>query len=75
MTIAGGTIISSLQSDRVTKKFGPGKVTAVSVLMTAIALFIANHISVALFPLYLLLILLLMFAMHVRLLKVVKKNI
>lgn len=39
MTIAGGTIISSLQSDRVTKKFGPGKVTAFSVLMTAIALF------------------------------------
>lgn len=39
MTIAGGTIISSLQSDRLTKKFGPGKVTAVSVLMTAIALF------------------------------------
>lgn len=39
MTIAAGTIFSSLQSDRVTKKFGPGKVTAVSVLMTAIALF------------------------------------
>lgn len=39
MTIAGGTIISSLQSDRVTKKFGPGKVTAFSVLMTAAALF------------------------------------
>lgn len=39
MTIAGGTIISSLQSDRVTKKFGPGKVTAFSVLMTAVALF------------------------------------
>jgi len=39
MTIAGGTIISSLQSDRLTKKFGPGKVTAFSVLMTAVALF------------------------------------
>lgn len=39
MTIAGGTIISSLQSDRVTRKFGPGKVTAVSVLTTAFALF------------------------------------
>lgn len=39
MTIAGGTVISSLQSDRLTKKFGPGKVTAFSVLMTAVALF------------------------------------
>lgn len=39
MVIAVGTIISSLQSDRMTKKFGTGKVTAVSVLMTAAALF------------------------------------
>ncbi len=39
MIIAAGTIISSLQSDRLTKKFGTGKVTAVSVLMTAAALF------------------------------------
>lgn len=39
MIIAMGTIVSSLQSDRLTKKFGTGKVTAVSVLMTAAALF------------------------------------
>ena len=39
MIIAVGTIISSLQSDRLTKKFGTGKVTAFSVLMTAAALF------------------------------------
>lgn len=39
MIISAGTIISSLQSDRITKKFGPGKVTAFSVLTTAIALF------------------------------------
>ena len=39
MIIAAGTIISSLQSDRLTKKFGTGKVTAVSVGMTAAALF------------------------------------
>lgn len=39
MIIAGGTIVSSLQSDRLTKKFGTGKVTAVSVLLTAVALF------------------------------------
>ena len=39
MIIAGGTIISSLQSDRLTKAFGAGKVTAFSVLMTAVALF------------------------------------
>ena len=39
MIIAGGTIVSSLQSDRLTKTFGAGKVTAFSVLLTAIALF------------------------------------
>lgn len=39
MIIAMGTIVSSLQSDRLTKKFGTGKVTAISVLMTAAALF------------------------------------
>lgn len=39
MIIAFGTIVSSLQSDRLTKKFGTGKVTAFSVAMTAIALF------------------------------------
>lgn len=39
MIIALGTIISSLQSDRLTKRFGTGKITAFSVLMTAAALF------------------------------------
>jgi Fucose permease len=39
MIIAGGTIVSSLQSDRLTKTFGAGKVTAFSVLLTAVALF------------------------------------
>ncbi len=39
MIISVGTIVSSLQSDRLTKKFGTGKVTAASVLMTAAALF------------------------------------
>ena len=39
MTIALGTILSSLMSDRLTWRFGPGKVTAVSVAMTAAALF------------------------------------
>ena len=38
MTIAGGTIISSLISGRVLKRYGTGKVTIVSVLMTAAAL-------------------------------------
>lgn len=37
--IALGTIVSSLQSDRLTYKLGTGKVTAISVAMTAIALF------------------------------------
>lgn len=36
--IIGGTVISSLNSDRLIRKFGTGKVTAVSVAMTAIAL-------------------------------------
>ncbi|WP_028329897.1 MFS transporter [Brachyspira alvinipulli] len=39
MIISAGTIISSLQSDRLTKRFGAGKITAFSVAMTAIALF------------------------------------
>ena len=39
MIIALGTILSSLQSDRLTRKFGAGLVTAVSVAMTALALF------------------------------------
>lgn len=38
MIISAGTIISSLQSDRLTKSLGTGKVTAFSVLMTAVAL-------------------------------------
>ena len=39
MTISLGTIVSSLLSDRLTCRFGAGKVTAVSVAMTACALF------------------------------------
>lgn len=39
MIISVGTIISSLQSDRLTRKLGTGKVTAISVCMTAVALF------------------------------------
>ncbi|HIY58204.1 MAG TPA: MFS transporter [Candidatus Tetragenococcus pullicola] len=38
MTISLGTILSSVFSDRLTKKLGTGLVTAISVLMTAIAL-------------------------------------
>ena len=39
MIIAGGTIVSSLLSDRLTRKMGTGLVTAVSVALTAAALF------------------------------------
>ena len=39
MIIAGGTIVSSLASDWITHKLGAGKVTAISVAMTATALF------------------------------------
>ena len=39
LIIALGTVVSSLQSDRLTKKLGAGKVTAISVGMTAAALF------------------------------------
>lgn len=44
--ISVGTIISSLQSDRLNKTFGTGKVTAYSVALTAFALFgfaISHH--------------------------------
>ena len=37
--ISAGTVISSLQSDRLTRRLGAGRVTAVSVGMTAAALF------------------------------------
>ena len=39
MIIAIGTVVSSLQSDRLTLKLGTGKVTAISVCTTAVALF------------------------------------
>lgn len=39
MIIASGTIISSLMSDKLTRKLGAGLVTAISVMMTAVALF------------------------------------
>lgn len=39
MIIALGTILSSLQSDRLTRKFGTAKVTVISIAMTAVALF------------------------------------
>ena len=39
MIIAAGTIVSSLFSDRLTRRLGAGKVTAISVTMTAAALF------------------------------------
>ena len=38
LTISAGTVVSSLLSDRLTLKLGPGKVTAISVGMTALAL-------------------------------------
>lgn len=38
MVISAGTIFSSLQSDRLIKKLGTGKLTALSVLITAVAL-------------------------------------
>ena len=39
MIISAGTIFSSIMSDRLTKKLGTGRVTAISVFMTAAALF------------------------------------
>lgn len=39
LIIAAGTVVSSLQSDRLTKWLGAGKITAISVGMTAVALF------------------------------------
>lgn len=38
MIISAGTIFSSLQSDRLTRQFGTGRVTAASVCMTAVSL-------------------------------------
>ena len=38
MVISAGTIVSALLSNRLTHKFGPGKVTLISVSLTALAL-------------------------------------
>ncbi len=38
MIVAGGTIVSSVLSDRLIRRFGVGRITLVSVLMTALAL-------------------------------------
>lgn len=50
MIIAFGTVVSSLLSDRLTKSFDTGKITAASVLTTAVALwgFSISHSFVAL---------------------------
>lgn len=39
MIICGGTILSSLNSENLNRRFGTGKITAISVFLTAIALF------------------------------------
>lgn len=39
ITVSVGTVVSSLFSDRLTRRFGPGRVTAVSTALTAAALF------------------------------------
>ena len=44
MIIAAGTIVSSLQSDRVTKALGTGTVTAISVGMTAVSLLLMGWV-------------------------------
>ena len=71
MIISFGTIVSSLNSDRLTRALGTGKVTALSVAMTAAALFglLANNITPALFPFYLLALLVLMVFMHEQLVR------
>jgi len=53
MIVAGGTVISSILSEKIIKRFGTGIVTAVSVLMTAAAL-VGFSISRSFFPLCLL---------------------
>ncbi len=52
MLISGGTILSSLLSDKMTRKFGTHAVTVVSVFLTAVALLgfsISNHFWMLLF--------------------------
>ncbi|GMO58374.1 MAG: MFS transporter [Termitinemataceae bacterium] len=50
MIIAGGTVVSSIFSTRIIKRFGTGIVTSISVLMTAAALigFSFSHLFIAL---------------------------
>lgn len=76
MIIACGTIVSSLLSDRLTRKFGAGLVTAFSVFLTAMALFgfLASAINISIFPLYLSIFAILMLVMSERLNKIVAKK-
>ena len=50
MIISVGTIISSLQSDRLTRRLGTGKVTVISVAMTAVALILMGMMCFGLYP-------------------------
>ncbi|MDR1468080.1 MAG: MFS transporter [Spirochaetaceae bacterium] len=52
MIIAGGTVVSSILSEKIIRRFGTGVVTAVSVLMTAAAL-IGFSFSRVFWPLFL----------------------
>ncbi|HIR99528.1 MAG TPA: MFS transporter [Candidatus Coproplasma avistercoris] len=45
LIISAGTIVSSLLSDRLTKRFGAGTVTAISTLLTAVALLLFSFAS------------------------------
>lgn len=51
MTVCAGTVVSSLLSNRLVAKFGAGKVTLVSVAMTALALF-GNSLAPNIFLLF-----------------------
>lgn len=48
LTVTGGTVVSSLLSDRMIRRFGTGRVTMVSVLLTATAL-LGNSLSPSVF--------------------------
>lgn len=78
--ISAGTVVSSLLSDRLTRRLGVGAVTAISVGMTATAYvgnclmppffgWISQHISIAVLPYYLMVLLASMVVMHETMLR------
>lgn len=76
MVISGGTIASSLMSDRMNRRLGTRIVTVLSVFLTVIALFglLGNAVSFKIMPFYLIFFFVLMITMTELTFRITAKN-